>query len=67
MWQSVPYSFVELCHLDVVVGLPRILPPSSWTWQDSEREVAQLLELTDTPHVVVSPVLVLLSCNFGSW
>jgi hypothetical protein len=58
MWWLVPYSFVELCHLDVVVGLPRLSPPSSWTWQDVEREVAQLLELTETPHVAVGSVLV---------
>jgi hypothetical protein len=66
-WQSVPYSFVELRCLDVVVGLPRLLPPSSWTWQDVEREVAQLLELTETPHVAVGPVPVLFSSNFRSW
>jgi hypothetical protein len=33
-------------------------PPSSRTWQDVKREVAQLLELMETPHVAVGPVLV---------
>jgi hypothetical protein len=58
MWQLVPYLFVELRCLDVVVGLARLSPTSFWTWQDVEREVAQLLELTGTPHVAVCPVLV---------
>jgi hypothetical protein len=59
--------FVELQLLDSVVGLLRLLPPSSWTRQDVKRRVAQLLELTKTPHAAVGPVLILLSCNFGSW
>jgi hypothetical protein len=50
---------VELRLWVVVVGLPRLSPPSSQTWQDVEREVAQLLEPTETPHVAVSPLLVL--------
>jgi hypothetical protein len=58
-WQSVPYSFFELQLLVLVVGLPRLSPPSSWTWQDVEREVAQLLELMETPHLRVGPVLVI--------
>jgi hypothetical protein len=57
-WRSVPYLFVELQLRVVVIGLPRLSPPSSWTWQDAAREVAQLLEPTDTPHVAVGPVLV---------
>jgi hypothetical protein len=44
-WWSVPYSFFKLQLLDGVVGLPRLSPPSSWTWQDVEREVAQHLNL----------------------
>jgi hypothetical protein len=44
---AVPYAlFVELQLLVVIVGLPRLSPPSSLTWQDVKREVAQLLE----PH-----------------
>jgi hypothetical protein len=50
--------FVELQLLVVLVGLPCLSPPFSRTWQDVEREVAQLLELTETPHVAVGPVLV---------
>jgi hypothetical protein len=65
MWRLVPYSLVELRRLDIVVGLPCLSPPFFWTWQDVEREVAQLLELTETPHMAVGPVL--LSCDFGSW
>jgi hypothetical protein len=66
-WQSVPYSFVELPPLDVVVGHPRPLPPSSWTWQHFEREIAQLLKTTETPHVGVGLVLVRFSCDLYWW
>jgi hypothetical protein len=58
MWRLVWYLFVELRLRVVVVGLPHLSPPSSWTWQDVKRQVAQLLELTETPHVAVGPVLV---------
>jgi hypothetical protein len=55
----VPYTlFVELRLLVEVVGLSRLSPLSSQTWQDVEREVAQLLKLTETQHVAVGPVLV---------
>jgi hypothetical protein len=55
---AVPYAlFIELQLLVVVVGLPRLSPPSLQTCQDIKREVAQLLELTETPHVAVGPVL----------
>jgi hypothetical protein len=67
MWWSVPYSFFELQFLVVVVGLPHLSPPSSRTWQDVEREVAQLLEPTETPHVAVGPVLGFFSYNLRSW
>jgi hypothetical protein len=50
--------FVELQLLVVVVSLPRLSPPSSRTWQDVEREVVQLFELTETPLLEVGPVLV---------
>jgi hypothetical protein len=58
MWRLVPYSFLELRRWVVVVNLPHLLPPFSQTWQDVKRKVAQLLELTETPHVLVNPVLV---------
>jgi hypothetical protein len=50
--------FVELRLLVEVVSLPRLSLLSSETWQDVEREVAQLLELTETPHVAGGAVLV---------
>jgi hypothetical protein len=53
-----PILVVERQLWVVVVGIPRLSPPSSQTWQDVERKVVQLLELTETPHVVVGPVLV---------
>jgi hypothetical protein len=61
MWRSVLYSFFELqlLVLVVLVSLPRLSPPSSQTWQDVQREVAQLIEPTEPPHVAVGPVLVL--------
>jgi hypothetical protein len=55
----VPYAlFVELRLLVEVVGFPGLSPLSSQTWLNVKREVAQLLELTETPHVAVGPVLV---------
>jgi hypothetical protein len=65
-WQDVERE-AELQLWVVVVGLPRLSPPSSWPWpdvkrevaqQDVEREVAQLLEPTETPHMAVRLVLV---------
>jgi hypothetical protein len=54
-----PYALVvELRLLFEVVGLPCLSLLSSQTWQDVEREVAQLLELMETPHLAVGPILV---------
>jgi hypothetical protein len=52
---SGPYSFVELRLQVVVVGLPLL---AVYEVAGADRKVATLLELTETPHVAVGPVLV---------
>jgi hypothetical protein len=47
LWSFQPRTRLLSCKIRVVVvGLPRLSPPSSWTWQEFKREVAQPLE----PH-----------------